>query len=139
MCGITGFIERRKVSGDDILQRMTNVLEHRGPDGMGSLLFEKLSSFVGFGHRRLSIIDLQESAGQPMHFKDWSIVFNGEIYNYREIRKELEQLGKSFKTNSDTEVVLQSFDEWGTDAVHRFIGMFAFALLNKREEKGVFL
>lgn len=138
MCGITGFIERRKVSGDDILQRMTNVLEHRGPDGMGSLLFEKLSSFVGFGHRRLSIIDLQESAGQPMHFKDWSIVFNGEIYNYREIRKELEQLGKSFKTNSDTEVVLQSFDEWGTDAVHRFIGMFAFALLNKREEKVYF-
>lgn len=138
MCGITGFIERRKVSSQDILQRMTNVLEHRGPDGMGTLLFEQLSSFVGFGHRRLSIIDLQESAGQPMHFKDWSIVFNGEIYNYREIRKELEQLGKSFKTNSDTEVVLQSFDEWGTAAVHRFIGMFAFALLDKREEKVYF-
>jgi asparagine synthase (glutamine-hydrolysing) len=138
MCGITGFIERTKISEEDILQKMTNVLEHRGPDGMGTSLFDQLSAFVGMGHRRLSIIDLQESAGQPMHFNDWSIVFNGEIYNYREIRKELEELGRSFKTNSDTEVVLQCFDEWGTTAVHRFIGMFAFALLDKREQKMYF-
>jgi asparagine synthase (glutamine-hydrolysing) len=135
MCGITGFIEKRKISEEEVLKNMANVLEHRGPDGMGTILFDQLSASVGLGHRRLSIIDLQESAGQPMHFKDWSIVFNGEIYNYQEIREELQQLGRTFKTNSDTEVVLQSFDEWGTASVQRFIGMFAFALLNKQQEK----
>lgn len=135
MCGITGFIEKRRISGEDILQNMANVLEHRGPDGMGTVLFDQLSASVGLGHRRLSIIDLHQSAGQPMHFKDWSIVFNGEIYNFREIRSALEKLGRVFKTNSDTEVILQSFDEWGTNAVHHFIGMFAFALLNKEQQK----
>jgi asparagine synthase (glutamine-hydrolysing) len=135
MCGITGFIEKSKVSGEVILQNMTNALQHRGPDGMGTILFDGLVTSIGFGHRRLSIIDLQESAGQPMHFQDLSIVFNGEIYNYREIREELEKLGRTFKTNSDTEVVLQAFDEWGTSSVERFLGMFAFALLNKQQQK----
>jgi len=135
MCGIVGFIEKTHKTERETLVAMNNTLAHRGPDGQGCELIDTGIAWIGFGHRRLSIIDLHASAGQPMHFNDWSIVYNGEIYNYQDIRIELENKGRHFKTHSDTEVILQSFDEWGIEAVHRFIGMFAFAILNRKLNK----
>ena len=105
---------------------MCNVLQHRGPDAEGFFFQNK----TGLGHRRLSIIDLSAAANQPMYSSDgdWVIILNGEIYNYREIKKELIEKGCVFKTNSDTEVILQSFQLFGAEAVNRFIGMFSFAI-----------
>lgn len=135
MCGITGFIDFSKRSSTDILRKMTDVIQHRGPDS-GDYFFEEHDGFqIGLGHRRLSIIDLHAAANQPMFFKDWVIVFNGEIYNFAEIRTELEKKGRLFSTNSDTEVILQSFDEWGEKGVEKFIGMFAFILYDRRNKK----
>lgn len=132
MCGIAGFIDLSRQTTIADLQKMTDSLEHRGPDGGGYEIFDtRAGSTLGFGHRRLSIIDLHTSASQPMIYSNWSIVFNGEIYNYREIKNELLLLGRSFLTNSDTEVILHAFDQWGHAAVDKFIGMFAFALYNK--------
>lgn len=135
MCGLAGFIDFRKRSSAEILTRMTDVITHRGPDS-GNGFFEEHESFqIGLGHRRLSIIDLHEAANQPMFFKDWIIIFNGEIYNFSEIKAELEGLGRFFTTQSDTEVIVQAFDEWGETAVNRFIGMFAFILYNRTQNK----
>ena len=130
MCGITGFIDFKKVSDADSLSRMTASIIHRGPDDLGNELFEAPNANVGFGFRRLSIIDLSPLGHQPMHFeeKGLTIVFNGEIYNYREIKKELEAAGYTFRSGSDTEVILKSYDRWGTACVERFIGMFAIAI-----------
>ncbi len=130
MCGITGFIDFKKVSDADSLSLMTASIIHRGPDDLGNELFEAPNANVGFGFRRLSIIDLSPLGHQPMHFeeKGLTIVFNGEIYNYREIKKELEAAGYTFRSGSDTEVILKSYDRWGTACVERFIGMFAIAI-----------
>ena len=105
---------------------MVNTLHHRGPDSQG--FFEDQEHQVFLGHARLSIIDISDNGKQPMSFGNLTIVFNGEIYNYREIKQELSALGHSFKTNSDTEVILHSYKEWGAVCVSRFIGMFAFAI-----------
>ncbi|MFT3676138.1 MAG: asparagine synthase (glutamine-hydrolyzing) [Chitinophagaceae bacterium] len=129
MCGIAGFIDERSNLQD--LQDMTRRLSNRGPDDEGYFF----QAPVGLGHRRLSIIDLSEGGHQPMHFENLIIVFNGEIYNYKEIRKELETLGYSFLSSSDTEVVLKSFHRWKEKAVERFIGMFAFAIFDKEEQE----
>ncbi len=106
---------------------MTAALAHRGPDGEGVFLRER----VGLGHRRLAIIDL-ETGAQPMHSADGvlSIVFNGEIYNYREVADELRKLGREFRTKSDTEVILQAYAHWGADCVTRLRGMFAFCIVD---------
>ena len=139
MCGIAGFIDRSKESTSQNLVDMTNVLAHRGPDGAGHEIFDNLSAYLGLGHRRLSIIDLNETGNQPMHFGNWCIVFNGEIYNYKEIKIILEKCGRIFKSHSDTEVILQAFDEWGLKAVDQFIGMFAFVIVNFELQKAWFL
>ena len=138
MCGIAGFIDKTQSSSLVQLNSMTDSLAHRGPDGTGGELFKTGNCILGLGHKRLSIIDLHTHASQPMSFGDWCIVFNGEIYNFQEIKDELIQKGRSFTTQSDTEVILQSFDEWGHSAVHRFIGMFAFALYHKIQNKVFF-
>lgn len=131
MCGITGFIDFQENSSEDVLRSMLNTLSHRGPDGDG-VFFHELEKFnIGLGHKRLSIIDLNDSANQPFLYKDWVIVFNGEIYNYQEIRQELITLNHKFLTNSDTEVIIHSFEEWGESFIHRFIGMFAFVIYNR--------
>src|SRR5690606_24305307 len=123
MCGLAGFIDFRKRSSAEILTRMTDVITHRGPDS-GNGFFEEYDEFqIGLGHRRLSIIDLHSTANQPMFFQNWVIVFNGEIYNFAEIRDELISIGRVFSTQSDTEVIVQSFDEWRENCVNRFIGM----------------
>ncbi len=110
-----------------------NIIAHRGPDGFGAISFDADKFKIGLGHRRLSIIDLSESGHQPMSYdggKFW-IVFNGEIYNYREIRKELELEGFSFKSSSDTEVILASYKKWGRNCLSKFNGMFSFVIYDK--------
>lgn len=135
MCGIAGFIDFKNLSHRDNLDQMLQTLSHRGPDGDGVDFFQNGDCQIGLGHKRLSIIDLHTSAGQPMAYLDWKIVFNGEIYNFQEIKDELIQLNHSFKTNSDTEVILHAFDQWGKDCIHRFIGMFAFVLYHQTAKK----
>ncbi|MBW2331818.1 MAG: hypothetical protein JRF30_13140 [Deltaproteobacteria bacterium] len=111
---------------------MNNTLVHRGPDDEGYYL----SSKVGLGHRRLSIIDL-ETGKQPMGNEDGSIqvVFNGEIYNFLELKKDLEGKGYHFRTRSDTETIIYGYEEWGEDFVRRIRGMFAIALWDARRQK----
>ena len=131
ICGFTGELEQR----EDVLKKMTDVITHRGPDSKGYYS----DDFISMGFRRLSIIDL-ETGDQPMENEDGSLVitFNGEIYNYKELRKELEDLGHHFRTSSDTEVLLVSFEEWGEDMLEKLRGMFAFAIYNK-DTKALFL
>lgn len=128
MCGITGFIDFTKSDSEEILQKMTDTLHHRGPDGSGSILLSSDSALIGFGHRRLAIIDLSEHGRQPMQFENLWICFNGEIYNYKEIKKELSDLGHTFKSESDTEMILHAYAQWGQECLNKFIGMFAFVI-----------
>lgn len=110
---------------------MTGCIAHRGPDGDGVWAAETRYATVGLGHRRLSIIDLSTAAGQPMHFDGLHLIFNGEIYNYNEIRDDLLSKGHRFQTHSDTEVILHSWREWGPKAIDRWHGMFAIALYDE--------
>ncbi len=134
MCGIAGYInfDREKVSSFSQLKAMTDVIAHRGPDGEGFFIEKN----IALGHRRLSIIDL-ECGSQPMFYddKNYVLIFNGEIYNYIELRKELEKKGFSFITHSDTEVILAAYQAWGADCVQHFNGMWAFALWDKKNER----
>jgi asparagine synthase (glutamine-hydrolysing) len=127
MCGIAGLIASPGASPDRmVLTKMTRALAHRGPDAEGIVI----EGAAGLGHRRLSVLDLSTAANQPMRDKTgrFILVFNGEIYNFREIRKDLEALGHVFTTNGDTEVVLSAFMQWGPKSLERMIGMFAIAL-----------
>ncbi|MBN1797196.1 MAG: asparagine synthase (glutamine-hydrolyzing) [Spirochaetales bacterium] len=135
MCGISGFCDFTLKSNKDILIKMTNALEHRGPDDMGCSLLKNDYAQIGLGNRRLAILDVTEKGHQPMFFKNLVIVHNGEIYNFHEIKKQLENSGYACESHSDTEVILQSFHKWHTHCVDRFIGMFAFVLLDKKEDK----
>ena len=135
MCGITGIIARDKSKiGIEHLKKMTDCIAHRGPDGDGHWISE--NGQVGLGHRRLSIIDLSHAADQPMHYLDrFTIVFNGEIYNYIELKKDLLTQGYQFKTDSDTEVLMALYDRYKTDCLHMLDGMFAFVLYDNVENK----
>lgn len=139
MCGIAGFVDFKKSSSKDVLQRMTDAIAHRGPDGADYKIFNLDQAQIGLGHRRLAIIDLSENGVQPMEFHHFWITFNGEIYNFREIKKELETLGHSFKSESDTEMILHAYAEWGVTCVDRFIGMFAIAIFDTEKQKVVLL
>jgi asparagine synthase (glutamine-hydrolysing) len=127
MCGIAGFIDRDK--GPEILERMTAAIARRGPDDFGHLYEEGLA----LGHRRLAIIDLSPLGHQPMAFENLVMVYNGEIYNYREVQAELRALGYDFTSASDSEVLLKAFHRWGPNCVNRFIGMFAIAIYDRTE------
>lgn len=131
MCGISGFIDFKKSSDKTILEKMNASIPHRGPDGYDSVLFSGETYTAGFAHRRLAIIDLTTGGNQPMRYKSYTIIFNGEIYNFQEIREELLQLGHTFTSKSDTEVILHAYEQWGTDFVSKFIGMFALAIYDK--------
>lgn len=135
MCGIAGLIDFNKKSSLGILQNCTDVLQHRGPDGNGFEFIEKDNFQLGLGHRRLSIIDLSNAASQPMWYKNYCIIFNGEVYNYAEIKAELAGKGHQFITHSDTEMILHAWEEWGAGMIHRFIGMFAFVIYDANENK----
>jgi asparagine synthase (glutamine-hydrolysing) len=128
MCGITGFIDLKKTSSEGILEKMTTTLHHRGPDGSGTVLLNSEFGQVGFGHRRLAIIDLTETGRQPMQFNHLWICFNGEIYNYAEIKSELSLLGHTFIGSSDTEMILHAYAQWGKNCLEKFIGMFAIVI-----------
>jgi asparagine synthase (glutamine-hydrolysing) len=130
MCGIAGFMDFKRQSSRQMLEQCTEALHHRGPDGFGYEFFERDACQVGLGHRRLSIIDLSETGKQPMWYKQWCITFNGEMYNYEEVKKQLQARGHQFIGHSDTEVILHAWEEWGVDMIHRFIGMFAFVIYN---------
>ena len=132
MCGIAGFADFKNQGDLGVLKGMAAVMPHRGPDGQSEHLTVCGKAHVGLAHRRLSIIDLSHAADQPMHFDGLSVVFNGEIYNYAELRAELSQLGHQFDTHSDTEVVLHSWRQWGQRAIERWHGMFAIVLLDER-------
>jgi asparagine synthase (glutamine-hydrolysing) len=128
MCGIVGYASTKKVNKRHWLDVSSHELSHRGPDDQGLWISNNTS--VGFAHRRLSIIDLSQSGHQPMIDKKNGnvIVFNGEIYNYKELRSELKKFGYDFFSTSDTEVILASYDKWGTNCISKLNGMFAFAI-----------
>lgn len=130
MCGISGIISKKEPLIDkSLIKRMNDTIIHRGPDAEGYFF----DNYLSFGHRRLSIIDLSENSNQPFHYGDrYTIIFNGEIYNYLEIKNELVVDGYKFTTGSDTEVIAASYDRWGKLCVNHFNGMWAFAIYDKR-------
>ncbi len=133
MCGICGILNQDgKPVAEAALRSMTAAITHRGPDGEGI----HLQGAVGLGHRRLAIID-PEGGAQPMSNEDGSlwITYNGEIYNYREIRRDLETRGHRFRTHSDTETAVHAYEEWGSDCLRRFRGMYAFAIADFRRRE----
>ncbi|MFN3998534.1 asparagine synthase (glutamine-hydrolyzing) [Algoriphagus sp.] len=156
MCGIFGLINKGGVDVNHLI-KCTDLINYRGPDDSGYMLYNGLDSpniyagkdtnsesigmhklesipadkfKLGFGHRRLSILDVSPHGHQPMIFDSLCIIFNGEVYNYLEIRLELEKTGRTFRTGSDTEVILQAWDQWGEACLDRFNGMFAFLILD---------
>lgn len=135
MCGIVGFIDYSFSSNNQDLKNMLDTLSHRGPDDEGFECYKLNSSLVGFAQARLSIIDLSEKGHQPMHFNNSSIIFNGEIYNYNEIKEELLLLGHNFVSTTDTEVILHAYNQWGEKCVDKFVGMFVIAILNRESEE----
>ncbi len=134
MCGICGILN---LSGESvssaILKNMTDEISHRGPDGEGVYI----DKYIGLGHRRLAIIDLSSAGHQPMITPDdhYIITYNGEIYNFKELRVKLESLGHQFHSKTDSEVVLNSYVEWGDECVNYFNGMFAFAIWDKKKKE----
>ncbi len=129
MCGIAGFIDSKlsKEVAEGTIAAMLKSIAHRGPDGSSTWV----NMPVVFGHNRLSIIDLSDDGTQPMHYFDSAITYNGEIYNYIEVRDELIKKGYQFKTHSDTEVILAAYREYGSKCVDHFVGMWAFAIWDK--------
>lgn len=132
MCGIGGIINKNNKSVEELLiHQMTDIIAHRGPDSSGSYLYKN----IAFGHRRLSILDLSSSGHQPMKYlDDLVITYNGEIYNFIEIREELIQKGYIFDSNSDTEVILKAYHCWGKTCVNYFNGMWAFSILDIKQK-----
>ncbi|MBF0450993.1 MAG: asparagine synthase (glutamine-hydrolyzing) [Candidatus Magnetomorum sp.] len=138
MCGIAGFCDFSRRSDRNTLKKMTDVLAHRGPDDKGYDLFQHSHCTIGLGHRRLSILDLSALGRQPMHTSDnrCHIIFNGEVYNFLEIQQTLIHYhNMSFISQSDTEVILNAYCQWGMDAVQQFRGMFAFVILDEHRNK----
>lgn len=140
MCGIFGILAQNAAIPAGVLARGTDSLAHRGPDDSGTVILRDTAHSaveIGLGNRRLAILDLSSLAHQPMHdveTRNW-IVYNGEIYNFREIRTELERAGRRFASRSDTEVVLKAYAEWGEGCVGKFRGMFAFAIWDERKHQ----
>ena len=135
MCGIVGILEKNSKEIDkNELKRFTNSLVHRGPDSSGIYINKEKN--LGLGHRRLSIIDTRNLGDQPMTASNrYTVVFNGEIYNFEKIKTELTHLGHSFTSKSDTEVLLKSYMEWGEKCQLKFNGMWAFVIWDEIEKK----
>ena len=133
MCGITGFIDWNNKSSEIILESMNKTLNHRGPDSGDVQFFQNEYSQIGLAHKRLAIIDVTETGKQPMNFEHLWITYNGEIYNFSEIKEELITLGHQFKGHSDTEMILHAYAQWGEVCIDKFIGMFAFLIYDQKE------
>jgi len=134
MCGITGFCDFTKKSTLNELGAMLQVIEHRGPDAKGELVHKLDKGIVGLGHRRLSILDLSEEGIQPMTYDGLDIVYNGEVYNFQEIKVELESLNYTFHSDTDTEVILKAYHAWGIKALEKFRGMFSIVIFDRNKE-----
>lgn len=139
MCGIVGIFDNRNLIDQTELDQLTDSLTHRGPDGRGTWI----NHYIGLGHRRLAILDITDAGRNPMAYthpsgKKYWITYNGEIYNFLELRQELTALGHRFKTQTDTEVVVAAYSEWGDQSLLRFNGMWAFAVYDT-SEKNIFL
>ena len=154
MCGIAGIVAPRGFK-PSVLMEMTHLIQYRGPDGFGFAFFGRgdetageiihnenrqpanQTPVIGLGNRRLAILDRSAAGNQPMQIDDrrFSITFNGEIYNYKEIRQELELAGHRFRTGTDTEVILHSYQQWGSECLHRFNGMWAFAIWDNAAQR----
>ena len=140
MCGIAGIYNSTENSEElqSLARSLTDMLKHRGPDGNGyKVLDQQNNRRTMFAHTRLSIIDLTDNAAQPMtdSIGRFFITYNGEIYNHLELRQELENLGSVFRTNSDTEVIIESYKKWGLEGFKRFIGMWALAIWDSVNEE----
>ena len=135
MCGLVGVANKVAISDHTWLHIARDTLKHRGPDDSGE--WWSKDQRVGLAHRRLSIFDLTSSGHQPMHLQErgLTIVFNGEIYNFIELRKQLQSLGHIFRSQSDTEVLLVAYAEWGYDCLNYLNGMFAFVLYDSKRKK----
>ena len=135
MCGIAGFVRKSKKIEPNLIESMLACMEHRGPDDKGIFQDDKVSPFCTLGHRRLSIIDLK-TGHQPLADEsgDNCCVYNGEVYNFQELRKELEEKGYKFKTTSDTEVIVNAYHAYGKECVKKFNGMFAFGIWNNKKK-----
>jgi asparagine synthase (glutamine-hydrolysing) len=134
MCGVVGYLNLDEApAAVRVVERMTRAVAHRGPDGSGTWIDGPLA----LGHRRLAIIDLTPAAAQPMLSADgrYVVSYNGEVYNFRELRAELQARGRKFRSTSDTEVIVEGFSEWGASAIERFNGMFALALWDRKERR----
>lgn len=139
MCGIAGIWQfNNNQLGIDKLKRFTDAMRHRGPDGADYKIFDNAN--LGLGHRRLSILDLSEAGKQPMSYADgrYWITYNGEVFNFLELKSELMSLGFKFMTSTDTEIILAAYQMWGSDCQLRFNGMWAFAIWDQKE-KSLFL
>ena len=134
MCGICGVLCFNRKVDEATLKTMVHSMHHRGPDNESGKIYTHGDGSCALGHARLSIIDLSPNANQPMEFGNLSIVFNGEIYNFKQLKTILEEKGHRFLLNSDTEVILHAFNEWGTDCVDKFIGMFSFAIYDGEKQ-----
>lgn len=135
MCGIAGVVSPDKTLSRAVLHQMTNSISHRGPDGEGHWVHS--NGQIGFGHRRLAVLDLSDEGRQPMHYADgrYTVVFNGEIYNYLELRSTLKKRGYTFASHSDTEVLLASFQDQQEDCLSQLDGMFAFAIWDNAKHR----
>jgi len=132
MCGITGFVDFTNKSNISVLKKMTSALVHRGPDNLDYFFKKKDFGILGLGHTRLSIIDLSSAGAQPMSFDGVTITYNGEIYNYLEIKRELIKNNYNFTTDTDTEVLLKAYHFWGDEFVNLLIGMFSIAIYDSK-------
>tara|TARA_B100001971_G_scaffold129103_1_gene119073 strand:+ start:124464 stop:126230 length:1767 start_codon:yes stop_codon:yes gene_type:complete len=131
MCGILGYIAKNKIISRSDFEEYLNLLQHRGPDAYGICEFPN----VLLGHRRLSIIDLKPHSDQPFKSDNYTLIYNGEIYNYKEIRDELRVEGSKFKTESDTEVLIEAYKKWGKDCVKKLLGMWSFAIYDSESRE----
>ena len=135
MCGISGYISKTNLIADNGIERTLEMMKRRGPDSKNFFKKSYNSKQLALLHSRLNIIDLNVRANQPYYDENFIIVFNGEIYNYLEIKSKLENKNYKFKTNSDTEVLIKSFQEYGEKCVDHFIGMWAFAIWDIKKKQ----
>jgi len=137
MCGIFGSISTSNQDQSDLLVRL-KTLEHRGPDGTGSMSYTEDGKHFFFGHQRLALVDLSDRSSQPMSFRGLTLVFNGEIYNYKELKKELSEEGYIFSSQGDTEVLIKAWHLWGETCLQKINGMFAFGIHDRVKKKMFF-
>jgi len=131
MCGISGIITKKKIQ-DKKIKQLLLLMKNRGPNGQRFIHINNNKFNYYFFFSRLSILDLNDRSMQPLKFKNFILVFNGEIYNYLELKKELETYNYNFHTGSDTEVLIKAWDKWGKDCLKKLDGMWSFAILNTK-------